>query len=109
MNTNKSIYLNDKKFEYVGLFCVDSSTCWIGDPCYIFGDNADYKPQSWYDVCKEINGQITQMKFNGGSIGLGLISFTGCGDGTYSVYAHKIDGTIAGLFIDFLGVFEDEE
>ena len=80
--------------KLVGHIGVDAGLCWIGDPCYIMGDDASHRVKNWSDFCDQINhDNPTAQSFNYemGHEGLGVCVSTGYGDGSYPVYATIID------------------
>lgn len=79
----------------VGTIGVDAGLCWIGDPCYILGDNPNRK-FSWSEFCDELwsdetNPTMKSFPYAKGHEGLGVCVSTGFGDGCYDVIATVID------------------
>lgn len=104
-----------KNLTLVGHFSVDSGTCWIGDPCYILHKEKlpETLGEDWSGFCKALQGMPPkpgkEFSFNhGGHGGLGVCTSTGVGDGTYPVYAVMRNREVAGLFIDFYGLMDNE-
>ena len=106
-----------EKIVKIGDFCVDSGMVYIGDPCYFYRDKRrdekltpvekEIGPE-WVDFCNSLDGvPYPQYKdYNQ----YGVVAQTGCGDGTYPVYATIEGGTITSIKIDFLmGADEEEE
>jgi hypothetical protein len=104
---------------HIGNFAVDSGQAMIGDPCYLdewkpwdstvdkFEDHPKHAGE--YGYLGACNATLTEGygELNRGS---GVVFTTGYGDGLYPVYAiMNEDGRIAGVFVDFVGVVEDED
>ena len=90
----------NNRYEWVkvGEIGVDAGLCWVGDPCYIIGDDSHIKEEcgieSWDDFCDIIeHGNPTKQQFNysSGHAGLGCLVSTGFGDGSYDVLAKVED------------------
>lgn len=96
-------------WKKIGVIGVDSGLCWIGDPCYIMGEDASHRFEGkWKDFVDALSndGAHKQWDYKGGRPGLGVTAATG-GDGTYSVYALIQNGAVCQVLIDFMGDFED--
>jgi len=94
-----------KPEEEIGTIFVDAGLCWLGDPCYILGDNASNRVREWPDFCKSMDKENHNK--NGFSLplgrGLGIAVSTGYGDGEYPVYIRKNpEGRVAEVTIKFL-------
>lgn len=97
-------------WEKVGTIDVDAGLCWIGDPCYIIGnDELDYPYLNWDDFCKKLfikeKEGVTKWKHHDEtySDGKGITVRTGYGDGTYPVYAKRNnEGRITEVKIVFI-------
>ncbi len=104
---------------HIGNFAVDSGQAMIGDPCYLdewkpwdseavkFDEHPKHAGE--YGYLGACNATLTEGygELNRGS---GVVFTTGYGDGLYPVYAiMNEDGRIAGVFVDFDGMVEDEE
>ena len=85
-------------FELAGHIGVDAGLCWIGDPCHIIhstDDNSVALGKDWGEFCdKTSDGRLDHngyQSFNypAGHEGLGVVTSTGWGDGTYPVYVKK--------------------
>ncbi len=91
-----------KKIGFIG---VDAGLCWIGDPCYVFGEEADSKWNTWEEFIETIDEQdgptTQQYKFKMGHAGLGILVSTGWGDGCYPVFAEIEQGRVKRVTIDF--------
>jgi hypothetical protein len=72
-----------EKIKQIGQICIDTGTCWIGDPCYDRPSN----PFPTSDDYKEFKE--------------GIAVTTGIGDGFYPVFAEIANGRIKNVFIDF--------
>ncbi len=88
------------KKKLIGHIGVDAGLCWIGDPCYVLGDDASHRVTSWDDFC----GKIDHKKGYTEPIGqhTGLAVATGYGDGCYPVHAEFHDGRVARITVDFM-------
>ncbi len=100
-----------KDWEQVGVIGVDAGLCWLGDPCYIMGEDASEKPaKTWSEFCdklweKEENPDVhgaVQWNYKMGHAGLGVTVSTGWGDGLYPVYIRRNkEGRIAEVKVVF--------
>lgn len=79
----------------IGEIGVDAGLCWIGDPCYILGDDATHRFETWDEFLKELGNErgptAKQFHYKMGHPGLGVCVSTGLGDGHYDVYAKFVD------------------
>jgi hypothetical protein len=93
------------RWEKVGIIGVDAGMCWVGDPCYILaGDRPKDLGTSWGDFCSRMEGDVTQLNYNLGHPGLGMVVSTGYGDGTYNVYVRRTrEGRIGAVKVVFVG------
>jgi len=71
--------------KLIGHIGVDAGLCWIGDPCYVMGDDASRRVHDWGDFCKKLHNHPSQYSAPLGE-GTGLAVNTGYGDGSYPVY-----------------------
>jgi len=85
------------EWEKVGEVGVDAGLMWLGDPCYIMGDDATYRVHNWDNFCARLNlnKQTNQLK-------AGVCVSTGYGDGVYPVEVKRRDGRIAEVRIVFI-------
>lgn len=82
-------------FDYAGTVGVDSGQVWVGDPCYIIGDN----PVSWDQYTDALDYTKTTQPVAGG-----MVVSSGYGDGVYSVYVRRTkEGRVAEMRIRFIG------
>jgi len=91
-------------WEQVGEVGVDAGAVWIGDPCYIMGDDASHRVHNWDDFCDTLGdkGWPTTHQFDSG-----MYVSSGYGDGTYPVEVKRNhEGRIAEVRIVFIS--EDE-
>jgi hypothetical protein len=95
--------MKKNNWEMAGVIGVDAGLCWIGDPCYIMGKDANEHPvKTWREFCEKLhkheetkNDGVMQWNYKLGHEGLGVS--IGCfgGDGTYPVYVRRdADGLI---------------
>ena len=96
----------DKKL--IGHIGVDSGTVWVGDPCYII--HKENLPKTLGEDCDDFYGKSKELpksfNYELGHEGLGVMSWTKHGDGSYPVY---MIGDNDGIYIDFVGDFDDED
>jgi hypothetical protein len=97
--------------KLIGHMSVDAGLCWVGDPCYVLGDDASSRVHNWDEFCSK----ITEMKHHAAPLGdgVGFAISTGYGDGSYPVYIETSDEgswgeRVKSITIDFLGDEEDE-
>ncbi len=88
--------MENNKWEKVGEIGVDAGLCWVGDPCYIMGEDASSHPcKTWNEFCDKLQrGEkkgIMQWNYPLGHAGLGVTVETGYGDGVYPVYVKRND------------------
>ena len=101
-------------WEQVGTFGVDAGLCWIGDPCYVMGDDASSRVTDWMGFCENLsssghdkNGHSTPL-----GDGTGIAISTGYGDGCYPVFIKRSDeGRVAEVKIVFIEkeIAEDDD
>lgn len=96
--------------KLLGYVDVDSGSIFIGDPCYLVKEE-DWKKFSkpYIDALNkgEVYAPIPHKK---GHPGMGIVSGTLYGDGTYPVYAEFAkNGGIKSLTINFEDEYEDED
>ena len=92
--------------EYVGDCFVDAGIIWIGDPCYIMGDDASNRVTNWFDFCDKISGQGLGASEPLGP-GVGICTSTAYGDGAYPVHITYKDGRPIRLEINLEGPYEE--
>jgi hypothetical protein len=88
--------------EHVGSVYVDAGMVWIGDPCYVLGDDASHGVKTWHEFCDKIDYDQypTVQQVLGEGIGFAVSS--GYGDGAYPVYVTKNnDGRVIKLEVEF--------
>ena len=80
---------------------VDAGMIWIGDPCYVLGDDASSRVRDWSDFCQNLDrsGDISAPL----GLGIGLAIPSGYGDGCYPVTVERNDeGRVASVTITFI-------
>ena len=97
--------------EQIGYMNVDAGLCWVGDPCYVMGDDASSRVHEWNKFCDALN---EQKQYDNGHCeplgqGVGFAVSTGYGDGEYPVYVEKEDGRVSRIIVDFIYTGEDDE
>ena len=98
------------KRELVGEIGVDAGMCWIGDPCYVFGEERPKEiGKNWQEFCNILKEkgmyvkQTAQFNYDLGHAGLGIVTSTGYGDGGYPVYATFNDyGRVTKIEVEFI-------
>ena len=68
---------------------VDAGMIWIGDPCYIMGEDTSHRPESWDGFCHDIEELNNVAEPLGKGIGCAISS--GFGDGAYDVEIETTD------------------
>ena len=102
---------NREYTKKIGSVGVDAGCIWIGDPCYIMGDDASFKVDKWEDFCNLLN----EFEFDENNFaeplgkGIGTVVSSGYGDGEYPVYATISHGRVKSVKIQFFGDEEDED
>lgn len=114
------------EMRLVGYIGVDSGQVMVADPCYLPEFTNDDLPMS-RDNDSDPSGKPTLPSYpfsyvgachatlskDGAGVldkGMAVASSTAYGDGRYAVYQLITeDGTIGGLFVDFIGHDEDED
>jgi hypothetical protein len=110
-------------WEYAGVIGVDAGLCWVGDPCYIMGEDATEHPcKTWSEFVNKLypadsmsndgDGHLThkidklgfqQFNYKRGHAGLGVVVSTGYGDGEYPGFVKRgRDGIIAEVKVVFV-------
>ena len=95
-------------WECIGTVGVDAGMIWIGDPCYVMGDDAGNRVRDWCGdfVSKcDFDSRSGYFKPLGDNTGIGVSS--GYGDGLYEVFVKRSHGRIAEAKIVFID--ENEE
>jgi hypothetical protein len=89
-------------FEHVTDVGVDAGCIWIGDPCYVMGDEASHRVKSWDGFATKLFAEMDETKAPFAEpLGhwLGVCAMTG-GDGRFPVYVRRTaDGGIAEIRI----------
>jgi hypothetical protein len=88
---------------------VDAGLIWVGDPCYIMGDDASNRVVAWHDFCDKLwSGDYDEKGFSAPlGQGVGVVVQSGYGDGTYPVYVEYADGRVKSVTVEFIG--DDDE
>jgi len=96
-------------WEKIGEMSVDAGLCWVGDPCYILGDDATNRVTDWDDFCSKLHKEGNHSQPLGR--GTGIAINTGYGDGSYpvSIKTDSHSGRVMAIRIDFISFFSQEE
>ena len=87
----------------IGHVNVDAGLVWLGDPCYVLGDEASSRVRNWSDLCEKLHGPGKTSSAPLGD-GVGIAVSSGYGDGRYPVYADLDEsGTVRSVTVQFLG------
>lgn len=91
--------------KLVGHVDVDAGLIWVGDPCYVMGDEASDRVTDWGDFCEKLfsdkNRDSTGASEPLGK-GVGIAVQSGYGDGSYPVYLeYHDDGVPSRITIEF--------
>jgi hypothetical protein len=78
---------------HAGTISIDSGLIFLGDPAYIFGKEASYRPKSWNDALDTIEERFDERRNKSSALlhpeteeeGLGIVLPTQ-GDGSINVY-----------------------
>lgn len=93
----------ENKWTKVGVVGVDAGLIWVGDPCYIMGDDASNRVKSWSEFCKLLNVEKVDGVMEPLKHGIGLAISSGYGDGVYPVSVkYNDEGRVAALKVDFI-------
>ena len=97
--------------EFIGEVFVDAGCVWVGDPCYVMGEDSSSGPQTWSEYCEKLrelgHWDSGQSQCEPLGKGIGLHIQTLYGDGTYPVYAEiNSDGKVTSFTVNF---DDDEE
>ena len=91
--------------------CVDAGCIWIGDPCYVMGNDASSRVNDWVeDFCDKLDHDKHVNEPLGKGVGLCISS--GYGDGRYPVEVEvdTFSGRTKSVTITFIhSDYDDEE
>tara|TARA_Y100000310_G_C20188214_1_gene581304 strand:- start:217 stop:504 length:288 start_codon:yes stop_codon:yes gene_type:complete len=85
---------------------VDSGLIWIGDPCYIMGDDASDRVNNWQEFCSNIKDHDNISEPLGE--GIGTLVSSGYGDGCYSVNYKLHNNRVASITVTFIDSMESD-
>ena len=89
---------------------VDAGCIWIGDPCYVMGDDASFRVNNWItDFCDKLDNDKSINKPLGEGVGLCIDS--GYGDGRYPVEIERDShsGRVKSVTITFIEDHYDDD
>ena len=89
---------------------VDAGCIWIGDPCYVMGDDASFRVHDWIDgFCNKLDNNKSINKPLGEGVGLCIDS--GYGDGRYPVEIEhdSHSGRVKSVTITFIEDHYDDD
>lgn len=89
---------------------VDAGLIWIGDPCYVLGDEASHRVTSWSDFCGKLSIDCHTVDEPLGE-GIGVSIPSGFGDGAYPVHIEYSDEGSWGMRVKKVTItfIDDEE
>jgi len=90
-------------WQQLGEVGVDTGQVWIGDPCYVIGEDAPHGFKSWGAFCDKKDEPEPAGELNG------LALRSGHGDGIYPVFGKYRYGVLAEVKVVFIGEPEPEE
>ncbi len=98
---------DNREWELLGEVGVDTGMVWIGDPCYVIGEDASHGFATWADFCAE--HKRNRLQPAGQHNGLAIPS--GWGDGVYPVFVKRLSGRVSEVKVVFLteADLEDDE
>ena len=98
----------------IGHMSVDAGLCWVGDPCYVLGDDASSRVHDWDKFCGLLADGGEQYEHWSAPLGegTGFAINTGFGDGSYPVYIETSDEgswgeRVKSITIEFINEEED--
>lgn len=97
--------------ELVGHVDVDAGLVWVGDPCYVLGDDATHRVTDWSDFCDRMHstGHNENSTSQPLGAGVGVAVESGYGDGSYPVWIERDrDGSVRRLTVEFITEVEDD-
>lgn len=94
--------------KQIGQVSVDSGSIWVGDPCYVLGEDSSSGPEDWAAYCTILDN-LGHWSSDNSYIepfghGVGMYIQTTWGDGTYPVIG-KFDkaGRLTSVTVNFDG------
>ena len=86
---------------------VDAGMIWIGDPCYIMGDDSTFRVREWSDFCDKMSSEGHPNACEPLGHGIGVAVSSGYGDGAYEVDIEEssVSGRVKRVTVTFI---EDE-
>ena len=100
--------------KQIGTVFVDAGLIWVGDPCYVMGDDSTNRVTDWQAFCRELetSGQYDNSYSAPLGLGVGLAIESGFGDGEYPVFVEFSDegdwgSRVKSVTIEFIG--DDDE
>jgi hypothetical protein len=92
----------------IGSIGVDAGIVWLGDPCYVIGEDSSHGTRTWDEFCTKLwsakeSSEIAEPLGEG----VGICVSTTYGDGSYPVYGQYRNGVLVGIRVDFDPVDEE--
>lgn len=98
-----------KDWQEIAHMSVDAGLCWVGDPCYVLGDDASSKVTDWIDFCNKLHKEEDYSQPLGEGVGVAVS--TGYGDGSYpvSIMIDPHSERVMAIRVDFIQEEQEEQ
>ena len=83
---------------------VDAGMIWIGDPCYIMGDDSTFRVREWSEFCDNVSREGFPNACEPLGHGIGVAVSSGYGDGCYEVDIEEssVSGRVKRVTVTFI-------